>query len=159
MTPPAAANPAAPPATEAPRPAGNASVRFLPPMMTANRDSNITVALIIEGGNEVGSAPMSVQFDPKVLKLTDVGRGDFFSSDGQIPVFTKTIAPDGSGAAINLNRLPQSPGVSGSGVLVSLTFQAVAPGTTTITIPNLNVRNTQQQTVFAGSPQMSVTVR
>jgi general secretion pathway protein D len=128
-------------------------------MMTANRDSNVTVALIIEGGSEVGSAPMSVQFDPKVLKLTDVGRGDFFSSDGQIPVFTKTIAPDGSGAAINLNRLPQSPGVSGSGVLVSLTFQALAPGTTTITIPNLNVRNVQGQSVFAGSPQMSVTVR
>jgi len=44
-------------------------------------------------------------------------------------------------------------------VLVSLTFQAVAPGTTTISIPNLQVRNTQQQAVFSGSPQMAVTVK
>jgi general secretion pathway protein D len=168
LTPPATAPPMTPPTSEpaartappaAPRPAGNAAVRFLPPMMTANRDSNITVALIIEGGSEVTSAPMGVQFDPRILKLTDVGRGDFFSSDGQIPVFTKSIAPDGGSAVINLNRLPQTPGVSGSGVLVSLTFQAVTPGTTTITIPNLNVRNAQGQPVFSGSPQMTVTVR
>jgi general secretion pathway protein D len=157
-TPPGAAPPATAPSDQ-PKPTGNAAVRFLPPQMTANRDSNITVALIIENASEVASAPMGVQFDPKVLKLTDVGRGDFFSSDGQIPVFTKNIQNDSGNAIINLNRLPQTPGASGSGVLVSLTFQAVAPGTTSVTIPNLTVRNTQQQSVFTGSPQMTVTVR
>jgi hypothetical protein len=117
------------------------------------------VALIIENANEVASAPLGVQFDPKVLRLTDIGRGDFFSADGQIPVFTKNIQNDSGSAIVNLNRLPQTPGATGSGVLVSLTFQAVGPGTTQITIPNLNVRNTQQQTVFSGSPSMTVTVR
>jgi len=127
--------------------------------MSANRNSNVTVALVIDGGSDVASAPMNVQYDPKVLKLIDVGRGDFFSSGGQIPVFTKNIQPDAGTAVINLNRLPQTPGANGSGILVSLTFQAIAPGTATVTVPNLTVRNTQQQTVFSGSPQMSVTVR
>ncbi len=127
--------------------------------MSANRDSSITVALIIENASDVASAPMAVRFDPKILKLTDVGRGDFLASGGQEPVFTKNIQNDAGTAIINLNRQPQTPGASGSGVLVSLTFQAVAPGATTITIPNLTVRNTQQQAVFSGSPQMTVTVK
>ena len=45
------------------------------------------------------SAPMQIQFDPKILKLNDAGRGDFFSSDGQIPLFTKNILNDAGAAA------------------------------------------------------------
>jgi len=170
--PPATAPPAtAPPATapptdtpaaatpEPPKPTGNAGVRFLPPSITANRNSNLTVALVIENATDAVSAPLNVQFDPKVLRLADVGRGDFFSSDGQIPVFTKNIQNDSGNALINLNRLPQTPGMTGSGVLVSLTFQAVAPGSATVSIPNLIVRNSQGQPVFTGSPQTTVTVR
>jgi general secretion pathway protein D len=173
-TPPATAPPAtAPPATapptsalptgaappEPPKPPGNASVRFLPPSIAANRDSNLTIALVIENAADAASAPIGVQFDPKVLKLIDVGRGDFFSSDGQIPVFTKNIQNDAGAALVNLNRLPQTPGMNGSGVLVSLTFQAVAPGSTAVSIPNMTVRNTQGQPVFTGTPQTTVTVR
>jgi general secretion pathway protein D len=167
LLPPATAPPlnpggAAPPsaaAPEPPKPAGNAQVRFLPPQMNANNNSNITVALVIVGGADVASAPMSIQFDPKILRLTDVGRGDFMAANGQVPVFTKNIQNDAGTALINLNRLPQTPGANGSGVLASFTFQTIAPGSTMLTIPNLTVRNTQGQAVFTGSPQMSVSVR
>jgi hypothetical protein len=74
-------------------------------------------------------------------------------------VFTKNIQNDTGAALVNLNRLPQTPGVGGSGVLVSLVFQAVGTGNTTVTVPNMTVRNTQGQPVFSGSPQMTVTVR
>jgi general secretion pathway protein D len=167
-TPPATA-PGAPPATAPPLvpgappatapPAGSATVRFVPPSMTVNRDSTVTLALSIENGADVASSPLRVQFDPKVLKLNDVGRGDFFASDGQVPVFTKNIQNDAGTAIVNLNRLPQTPGANGSGIIVSLTFQAVGSGTTTVSVPNLTVRNTQGQAVFNGSPQVSVTVR
>src|ERR1019366_6046254 len=73
----------------APKPAGNAVVRFLPPQVEINAQGTTTVALIIENATDVSSAPLQVSFDPKVVKLNDAGRGDFFSSDGQIPVFTK----------------------------------------------------------------------
>ena len=35
--------------------------------MTANKNSNVTIALVIENGSEVASAPLGIQFDPKVL--------------------------------------------------------------------------------------------
>ena len=156
MAPPAAEEPAKP---VAPKPVGNAVVRFLPPRVEINAQGTTTVALIIENATDVSSAPLQVTFDSKVVKLNDAGRGDFFSSDGQIPVFTKNIQNDAGAAAVNLNRLPNTPGVSGSGMLTQLTFQAVAKGSTTVTVPNLTVRNAQGQVVFSGSPQMTINVK
>jgi hypothetical protein len=94
-----------------------------------------------------------------VVKLNDVGRGDFFSGDGQIPVFTKNIQNDTGMAVINLNRLPDSAGVSGSGVLVTMIFQAVGPGNTTVRVPNLGVKDSKGAVVASGTPQMTITVK
>ena len=159
MTAPPATTPAADGPPAAPKPVGNAVVRFLPPQVEINAQGTTTVALIIENATDVSSAPMQVTFDPKVVKLNDAGRGDFFSSDGQIPVFTKNIQNDAGAAAMNLSRLPDTPGVSGTGVLTTLVFQAVAKGSTSVTIPNLTVRNTQGQVVFSGSPRLTISVK
>jgi general secretion pathway protein D len=119
----------------------------------------MTVALIIENATDVVSAPIQVQYDPKVVTLNDVGRGDFFSSDGQIPQFTKNIQNEAGSAAITLNRLPGSAGASGSGVLVTMIFQATAPGTATVRVPNLNVRDASGNVVASGVPAMTITVK
>ncbi len=158
-TPPGDAPKPDPAKPDAAKPVGNAIVRFLPPQVETNPQGMMTVALIIENATEVSSSPMQITFDSKVVKLNDVGRGDFFSSDGQIPVFTKNIQNDAGAAAINLNRLPGTPGASGSGVIATMIFQAVAKGTSTVTIPNLTVRNAQGQVVFSGSPQMTINVK
>jgi general secretion pathway protein D len=156
--------PPPPPADDSSKPAepkqvGNAVVRFLPAQVEIGAQGLTTVALIIENATNVASAPLQVSFDPKVVKMNDAGRGDFFSSDGQVPVFTKNIQNDAGAAAMNLNRLPATPGVSGSGVLTTLTFQGIGKGSTTVTVPNLTVRNTQGQIVFSGSPQITISVK
>ena len=40
-----------------------------------------------------------------------------------------------------------------------MTFQGVSKGSTTISIPNLSVRNTQGQVVASGTPTITVTVK
>jgi hypothetical protein len=82
-----------------------------------------------------------------------------FSSDGQQPFFTKNVLNESGVAAIQLNRLPGTPGVSGSGVLVTLNFQTVGKGSTTVSIPNLSVRSSQGQVLASGSPQLVVNVK
>ena len=119
----------------------------------------LPLAVVIENATDVASAPLQITFDAKVLKLNDAGRGDFFSSDGQIPVFTKNIQNDAGAAAVNLNRLPNTPGVSGTGVLATFIFQAVAKGSTTVSLPSVTVRNSQGQVIFSGSPQTVITVK
>ena len=49
--------------------------------------------------------------------------------------------------------------LAASAVLTTLIFQGVAKGSTTVTVPNLTVRNAQGQVVFSGSPQMTINVK
>lgn len=164
-TAPPIAIPGAPPAaptSAAPRavaPAGPARVVFSQPVVQTGVGSTVSVSLAMEGGADVSSAPMQISWDPKILKLNDVIRGDFLSSDGQQPVFTKNVMNDTGTATVQLSRQPGTPGVNGSGVLVTLTFQAVGKGSTPVFIPNLSVRNSQGQSVADGSPRMTVNVQ
>jgi general secretion pathway protein D len=142
-----------------PAPAGNMRVYFEPSQATASPSGPITVSLLVEGGDDVASAPIEIQFDPKFLRLNNVSLGDFLSKDGQQPVFTKNILNDTGVAVIQLNRPPGSRGVGGSGTLVTLDFQAVARGATVVTVPHLAVRNAQGAIVSTSTPQLTVTVK
>jgi len=121
--------------------------------------SSITVAVTLDDGKDVAGAPMQIQFDPKILRLNDVVRGDFFSRDGQQPLFSKNILNDAGTASIQLNRMPRTPGISGGGVLVTLNFQAVSKGATAVTITNLPIKDSQGQAIAAGTPRLSVNVK
>jgi general secretion pathway protein D len=140
-------------------PAGNARVQFSPQQIETRMGGQLSVSLMLEDGQDISSAPLLIQYDPKVLKLNDVQRGDFLSSDGQQPVFSKNIMPDTGMAAVQLNRQPGTPGVNGAGILAVLTFQAVGRGSTTVTAPNLIVRNSKGQPVSSGSPRVAVSVQ
>jgi general secretion pathway protein D len=153
--PPATAPPAAADSTQKP----GARVHFSPSQVDSSQSNSFIVALSLEGGADVAAAPLQIQFDPKILRLNDVARGDFFSSDGQQPVFTKSILNDSGLATIQLNRLPGTPGANGAGVLITLNFQTVGKGATTVTIPNLSVRSSQGQVLATGSPQLVVNVK
>ena len=143
----------------APAPAASTRVYFAPSQTTLSPSQRITISLLIEGGADVASAPMQIQFDPKLLRLNDVSLCDFFSKDDRQPVFTKNIMNDTGAAMIQLNRPPGSHGVGRSGTLVTLIFQAVAPGTAVVQIPHLAVRNAQGAIISNSTPQLTVTVK
>jgi general secretion pathway protein D len=150
------ANTGAPPP---PAPGGPPAITFLPPAIDTPISSAVTVTLMLANGTDVFAAPMQIQFDPKVLRLTDVARGNLLSLDGQQVVFTKNIMNDSGQATVNMNRFPGAPGVTGSGTLVSLTFQAIAKGACAVSVPNLAVRDSQGNAITNASPSMIVTVR
>ena len=102
---------------------------------------------------------MRIQYDPKVLRLNDIAAGDFMAQGGAQPVFAKNIQNDAGTATVELNRLPGAGGASGSGNLITLTFQAVGRGASNVTVSNLDVRNAQGQPAAGGSPQVSVRVQ
>jgi general secretion pathway protein D len=161
--PPATAPPIAPPATAPPAPnappGGNASVRFLPDRIDTNLPGTFTVAVAVNNATDAVSAPMQIQFDPRVLRLNDVSSGDFLAQGGVQPVFAKNIQNDAGTATVQLSRPPGAAGVSGAGVLITLSFQTVARGNTTITITNAGVRNSQNQIIGDGNPGLAVRVQ
>ena len=164
--PPAGAPPAAPPAAPAPQaqapaaaPTGNARVTFVPPEVGTIVGNNFTVALVMENAADLTAAPMQIKFDPKVMRMTDVVKGDLLGSDPRQVIFTKNIRNDTGDASIILNRAPGNPGVTGSGTLVTMSFQAVGRGVATISVPQFAPRNAQGQPLLTASPLVVVTVK
>ena len=93
-----------------------------------------------------------------MLRLNEVSRGTLLSGDGQQPLFTRNIRNDAGEVSIILNRLPGSAGVSGSGGLVNLVFQAVGKGSTEVKVAEVSLRNSQQQPVAVDAPAVTVNV-
>jgi len=176
ITIPATAQPAgAPPATapptgvpEAPggppqdsQPAqGAVRVYFAPAQVETKVGQNVSVNVALENASDVASAPMILQFDPKALRLVDIVQGNALSAAGQQTIFAKNIKNDTGQASIQLNVGPNSSGVNvSSGTLVTLNFQAVQTGSSSVSIPFLTVRNSQGQVITSSSPQLTVSVK
>ncbi len=155
-TPPA--TPAAPPAASAMPPA-NALVNFVPAHVETIMGQSFNVNLVMANATDLFSAPLQIKYDPKVLKLTDVVQGSLMSSDGQQVTFTKNILNDTGEADITLNRLPGTGGVTGSGMLLTLSFTTLARDTTSVSIPAFSPSNSQGQPISNSSPLLTVTVR
>ena len=163
VKPPVSAPEPAPPKPAAPKSApvkpGGASASFNPGMAKAQVGKTFTVSLMLSNATDVFNAPVKVQFDPSVVKLNDVTRGALLGADGQQVIFTRNILNESGTASVVLNRLPGSGGISGSGSLVELVFEAVAPGETQIQVPGLTIRDSQMQSIPVEAPTLAVTVQ
>jgi general secretion pathway protein D len=156
---------------EAPKPAADAPkasvVKPAPPVklvwqpegVVTKAGSPVVVTLQVAEAQDLFSAPMKVKYDPKKLKLATATAGAFLSGDGQRVNFTFQDAPAAGEVSVILNRLPGVPGLNGSGALLSLTFQALAAGQTTVTVLDSSLKNSKLQPVPAQTPGVPVEIR
>jgi general secretion pathway protein D len=149
----------APPPATPPAPPPAAAVTFVPDHYETIMGQSFNVNLAIANATDLFSAPLQIKYDPKVLKLVDVAQGNLMSSDGQQATFTKNIQNDAGEADITLNRLPGTGGVTGSGMLVTLSFTALSRDSTSVSVPAFSPSNSQGQPISNSSPLLTVTVR
>lgn len=152
-----------PPAPEAAKPpapgaAAGPVLRLVTPEAKAALSGNVTVTLAVENVTDLFGAPLRIGYDPKILRLNEVVRGGLLAGDGQQPIFSRNIRNDAGEATVVLNRLPGSPGVSGSGTLVTLMFQAVGKGETEVRLTEVTLRDSQMQPMTVSAPTVAVTV-
>jgi len=151
--------PATPPGAPAAPPPANASANFVPAQVETMMGGSFNVNLVMANATDLFSAPLQIKFDPKVLKLNDVVQGNLMASDGQQVTFTKNIQNDAGEADVTLNRLPGTGGVTGSGMLVTLSFTTLARGATSVSAPAFSPSNSQGQPISNSSPLLTVNVR
>jgi general secretion pathway protein D len=158
---PGAPSPGTPPAPGGPpaAPAPSANVTFMPAQVETIMGGPISVNVVIANATDLFSAPLQIRFDPKVLKLNDAVQGNLMSSDGQQVTFTKNILNDTGEADITLNRLPGAGGVTGSGILATLSFSTIGRGSTSVTAPAFSPTNSQGQPIANSSPLLTVNVK
>ncbi|MFN0166016.1 MAG: tetratricopeptide repeat protein [Bryobacteraceae bacterium] len=165
---PAAQAPVAPPPATAPAvtpppaqtPAGGARLVFAPVQAEGNVGGQIQVTLVVENAEDLFSVPFRLRFDPKIVHLMDVRVGGMLSSDGKgmIPM-SKNILNDSGEASVTLSRVPGAGGIGGSGALVTLMFQGVGRGSTSVTFHEIALRNSKLEQAVVTPPAAAISVK
>ncbi|MCH7979836.1 MAG: hypothetical protein IH935_12785, partial [Acidobacteria bacterium] len=144
-------------------PSGSASVaparmRFQPFRLEERVEETFQVNLEIENARDLFSIPMEVSYDTGYLKLSKVRNGSFLGRDGQPIALVHRVEEQSGKATITLTRPPGSGGVSGSGRLVSLTFETLRPGTTSLLFVPVEVRSSSREFLPVAAAQATVTI-
>lgn len=92
-------------------------------------DQRATLSIVVDDAVELASMPLRIQYDREKLRLVEVERGPFLAGDDASDIiFSRSIRHANGLAAVNISRFPGAGGADGDGVLVTLTFEGLAPG-------------------------------
>jgi general secretion pathway protein D len=120
--------------------------------------SSFKVPVVLNGGTDIASVPLQITYDSAKLSLVNVDSGDFLSRDGQNVLLSHR--DDGPGSInINASRPPGAAGVSGTGVVCILSFQAKAAGESAIVVTRPGAVTSKQQQLPAQGAQVSIQVK
>jgi hypothetical protein len=75
---------------------------------------------------------LTLTFDPALLRVRSVSEGSFMRSGGALATFTSQIAA--GRVDMTISRAADAPPASGAGLLAAIVFDAIAPGSATLTI-------------------------
>ena len=117
-----------PDAAEVPAPQGP-RLSLEPEMAVIPVDQRATLSVVVGDAVELASMPLRVQYDREKLRLVGIERGPFLAGDDASDIiFSRSIRHANGLAAVNISRFPGAGGADGEGVLVTLTFEGLAPG-------------------------------
>jgi general secretion pathway protein D len=137
-----------------------ASLKFqlVAPSAPINAGSNFAVPIQINEAQNVMSVPMQISYDPKMVSLINIGMGDLLSKDGQAVAIVHRDDPPGK-MYLNVSRPPSASGVTGSGTLCVLRFQAKQAGDAHITITKAAVQDANDKQVEAAGVEAKITIQ
>jgi general secretion pathway protein D len=147
------ANPATPPTGVTP-PAANAAqggqsaqMRFEPRSMSLKTGQTATIGVVVDNVNDLFSIPFLVQYNPAVISVEEVQHGGFLQGGNQEIAIVTNINKEHGQAIISATRQPNTMGVSGTGTIMGIVVKAIAPGTSNLSIVQVNAKDSQQKAI------------
>jgi general secretion pathway protein D len=140
------ANPA-PSAAANPQQAPAARVRFDPQTLTLKTGQSVTIGVVVENVNDLFSIPLLLQYNPAVISVEEVEHGSFLSGGTQEIAIVQRVDKERGQAIISATRQPNTSGVNGSGTLMGIVIKALAPGSSNLSIVQVNAKDSQQKPI------------
>jgi general secretion pathway protein D len=144
--------------TAASAPIGSPIVSFDPPTLDQAVGSTFTVNVNLAGGQDVSSVPLQIMYNPRVLQVLNVSNGPLLAKDGQTVALVNRDDSMAGILQVTASRPPGATGISGDGSVFTVTFQARAPGQSTLNINRAVLKNASMQNTPASGSQAIVTV-
>jgi general secretion pathway protein D len=144
---PAPANGATPPAAPPQPQASGPRIRFEPAALNLSPGQTATVGIVVENVTDLFSVPMLLQYNPAVISVEEVRHGGFLSGGTQEIAIVQRVDKEHGQAIISATRQPNTPGVNGNGTLLGVVIKALAPGTSNLSIVQVNAKDSQQRPI------------
>ena len=149
----APATPSQAPATQ------NPTLRFDPGTVALKPGETATIGVVIQNVQDLYSIPMLLQFNPAVISVEDVRQGGILSGGTQDIAIVERVDKERGQAIISATRMPNTPGVSGSGTLVGVVVRGVAPGNSQLSIVQVNAKDSQQRPIQMVTGEAAIRVQ
>jgi general secretion pathway protein D len=141
------------------QPPGSANFSFDPPAINQPPGSTFTVNVLVAGAQNAYSVPLQITYDPKMLQVVNVSNGTFLSQDGQAVALVHRDDDSSGTLQITATRPPGATGISGQGIIVTLTFMAKSAGQSTLAISKGGTRDPNMQPTLVGGATATVTIK
>jgi general secretion pathway protein D len=145
-------------ATVAP-PVNGPRIRFEPSSITLSPGQTSTVGIAVDNVSDLFSVPLMIQYNPAVISVEEARHGSFLSGGTQDIAIVQRVDKEHGQAIISATRQPNTPGVSGSGTLLGLVIKAVGPGSSNLSIVQVNAKDSQQKSIPLVSTEATVLVQ
>jgi len=136
-----------------------AALELDPTAISVVKGGTFTIDVGLSGGQNVYAVPLQVTYDKLGLQLLNISSGNFLSQGEQIVALVHREDPASGAVEITASRPPGSEGVSGHGVVATLTFQASATGRFPVKITKAAVVQPDQQLNAASGSEITVSVQ
>jgi general secretion pathway protein D len=159
MATPASGTPAATPVAPSPAPVNAPRVRFEPATITLTPGQTSTIGIAVDNVSDLFSIPLMIQYNPAVISIEEARHGTFLSGGTQEIAIVQRVDKEHGQAIISATRQPNTPGVSGSGTLLGIVIKGLAPGTSNLSIVQVNAKDSQQKSIPLVTSEASVRVQ
>jgi general secretion pathway protein D len=124
-----------------------AQLRFEPRNLTLKTGQQATVGVVIENVNDLFSIPFLLQYNPAVISVEEVQHGGFLQGGNQEIAIVQRVDKEHGQAIISATRQPNTVGVNGTGTIMGIVIKATAPGSTNLSIVQVNAKDSQQRAI------------
>jgi general secretion pathway protein D len=136
-----------------------AKIRFEPQTLSLKAGQTATIGVVVENVNDLFSIPMLLQYNPAVISIEEVRHGGFLSGGTQEIAIVSQNFKDKGQSIISATRNQNTLGVSGSGTLIGIVVKALAPGSSNLSIVQVNAKDSQQKLIPLVTSEATVQVQ
>ncbi len=124
-----------------------AQIRFEPRSLSLKVGQKQTMGIVVENVNDLFSIPFLLQYNPAVISVEEVQHGGFLSGGTQEIAIVQRVDKERGQAIVSATRQPNTAGVSGTGTIMGIVVKAIAPGTSNLSIVQVNAKDSQQKPI------------
>jgi general secretion pathway protein D len=146
-------------ATTVPSGTKSAQLRFEPHSLSLKVGQQQTIGVVVENVNDLFSIPYLLQYNPAIISIVEVQHGGFLSGGTQEIAIVSHDDKEHGQTIISATRQPNTAGVSGTGTIMGIVVKGIAPGTSNLSIVQVNAKDSQQKPIALVTGEATIQVQ